>query len=417
VRSKILLRPFFPIRSLRLHLRLVFKTFLTKIPHKIMTSGLGPSPCPSKPHPHSHVPSDQASGHFIQPSARMLPLEAHTSLPPADALGASSNFGAIRSMGTSARYSPHQNLVRFSASRSSASRSSASQSSASRLHPRRQSATTSAKTSSSGNINMSIPFDSALSGSGEAINAWRDLVKDAPPYQAWKNLLGDADRTAGAYISAWLTKALVYGHSPTRQQFGLSARTLFDSVYMVKKFALLATQKYTQYLKTNILESWIETKPQSNFPAGNVTKRAWVSMNAYLARLSAATMESFSKQAGDAVEHMRDLSNKMVSNALIQPAYSGYRSLQLGSAESFKLVHTFGEGHAQSITAFANLGVNEYHLISYYGNSVFRATAVEMIRPFFAYLPYVSNLHNYAMLLSLLSIPAAMVYFLFFLFS
>jgi hypothetical protein len=142
---------------------------------------------PQAPPPQSHA-SNQAfinSSHLFKPSTRMLPLEAHISLPPLAT--APSNFGAIHSTIATAHYSPHQSLAQ-----SSAPCSFVSQPSASLPHTQHQPSITTATTSPSGQIGMSqnTVFIPALSGAGEGVNPCRHLVRNALHNQKWQNLLG-----------------------------------------------------------------------------------------------------------------------------------------------------------------------------------------------------------------------------------
>lgn len=113
-------------------------------------------------------------------------------------------------------------------------------------------------------------------------------------------------------------------------------------------------------------------------------------MNPYLIHLINATIESFSRQAGNVMENMQTFSTNMVHNTL-GPTPTSYYPFEPSSSGSFKLVHTFGTAHTYNITVSLNLEQCPHTLISYHGNATFCTTMIEMIKPFFPWLPYISK--------------------------
>ena len=323
-------------------------------------------------HPAPHIPS--------------LSMHAHApSLPPPPTQSLSSGFGAIRSMGppSSVRYSPHQ--------------SSAS-------HSQHQSTSTAAS-ASSGDITdwfLGGEFVSALSGTGEAMIAWKNFVaKNAPENNIWLKRLAIADRTAATFVNASLTRDFIHGHLPSDQQIVLSVRKFFASELMQKEFTLFSTSKYTQYDKGNILKDWVSAKPATNLRWTNDKKISWVSKNPFLISLSGAAIDSYVKQLGDSVEDKRALSNQMAAKFLSNNPPVSVNPYKLTSAD-FILVHSYTARPGPDVAISSNL-------LQYYGNANFRAVAAEMLKPHLPYIAYVSQTRYHTMLMSLLNIPGAMV--------
>ncbi|KIJ96902.1 hypothetical protein K443DRAFT_10271 [Laccaria amethystina LaAM-08-1] len=315
----------------------------------------------------------------------------HSLPPPAAPLSLSTGFGAIRSAGASARFSPHH----------SSSRSSAS-------HSQHQS-TSAAASASSGEIAdwpLGAEFVTILSGAGEAIIGWKDFVaKNAPATKRWLNRLSTLDRTAATFINASLARDIIYGQLPSQQQILISVRKFFASEHLVKEFNSFSTARYAN--EASILKEWVDAKPKTNLCWANPRKISWVGNNPFLIRLSSATTDSYVKQLGDSVVGMRAASNRMVAHFLSNDRPASFNPSAFSYID-FSLVHSYGTRPGRDAATSSNQG-GANHLLEYYGNADFRAIVAGMIKPHFPYIAYVSQIRYQAMLIGLFNIPGAMV--------